>query len=140
MDIESCSKEQMLDAMHKIKEDQKVAAQTALEEHRQATTASLQEQQRSTLEALNEIRADLSEIQLQLERGAAPPTTTPSAPATSPPLTPREPECCPHRRGDNKFRRGKATETSGLYVPPPIRGAQTRSIPTVLPDELHGHF
>jgi hypothetical protein len=75
MDIESCSKEQMLDAMHKIIEHQKVAAQMALEEHRQATTASLQEQQRSTLETLNEIRVDLGEIQLWLECGAAPPTT-----------------------------------------------------------------
>jgi hypothetical protein len=141
MEIESWSKEQMLDAMHKIIEDQKVAVQAALEEHRQATAASLQEQQRSTLEMLNEIRADLSEIQLRLERGTAPPTTAPSAPASSPPLTPRAPECCPHGRGDDKFHRGKATETSGLYVPPPVRGAQANcSIPSVIPDESHGHF
>jgi hypothetical protein len=140
MDIEAWSKEQMLEAMHKIIEDNKVAAQAALEEHRQATTASLQEQHRITLETLDEIRADLGEIQLRLERGATPPTATPSAPTTSSPPTPRDPECCPHGRGDDKFRRGKATETSRLYVPSPVRGAHARSTLPVLHDESHGNF
>jgi hypothetical protein len=45
MAIESYSKEEMLDAMHKIIEEQWQAAQAALEKNRQATRDSLQEHQ-----------------------------------------------------------------------------------------------
>jgi hypothetical protein len=123
MAIDSYSKEEILDAMHKIIEEQRQAAQTALEEHRQATRESLQEHLRSTTEVLNEIRTNLGEIQLCLERGASKATAVPAASLSSPPPMPRGAQCCPNGRGDDKHNRGKVLETSGLYVPPPIRGA-----------------
>jgi hypothetical protein len=131
----------MLDAMHKVIEEQRQAAQAALEEHRQATRDSLQEHQRSTTEVLNEIRADLGEIQLRLERGASKAAAVPAASLSSPPPTPRDAQCCPNGRGDDKHNRGKVLETSGLYVPPPVRGAHlTRPATPLSSDDSHTHY
>jgi hypothetical protein len=141
MALESYSKEEMLDAMHKLIEEQRHTAQAVLEEHRQATRDSLQEHHRSTTEVLNEIRADLRDIQLRLERGASKAATVPAASLSSPPPTPRDAQCCPHGRDDDKQNRGKVLETPGLYVPPPVRGAHlARSTPSFSSDDSHTHY
>jgi hypothetical protein len=107
--------------MCKLVDDQKKEAAAALEEHHQATKAAIQEHTRTTVETLNEIRADLDEIQLRLDRGYAKVSTAPAT--SSPPITPRDTKIGPSWHGDDKFRWGKATETQVPYVPPPARGA-----------------
>jgi phosphoenolpyruvate-protein kinase (PTS system EI component) len=107
MALEFYSKEEMLDTMHKLIEEQRHTAQAALEEHRQATRDSLQEHHRSLTEVMNEIRADLGDIQLRLERGASKAAAVPVASLSSPHPTPRDAQCCPHGRGDDKQSRGR---------------------------------
>lgn len=135
MEVESFTKQQIFDTMVKLVNDQKAEAAVALAAHQQAT----QEHQRITLDALNEIRADLGEIQLHLERGG-PKAHSTAATTSSPPATPRDGEIGPSGHIDDKFRRGKAHESTGLYVPPPARGANPgRSHPPITTDDPYTH-
>jgi hypothetical protein len=88
MEVEDFTKQQIFDTMCKLVDDQKKEAAAALEEHRQATKAAIQEHTRTTVETLNEIRADLGEIQLRLDRGYAKVST--ASATSSPPITPRD--------------------------------------------------
>jgi hypothetical protein len=92
MEVESFTKQQMFDATYKIMKDQRKVA--VVVEHRQSTKDTHQEQHRSTMEMLDEIHADLSEIQLQLERGVAMAAVASLTSTSSPPVTSRDEECC----------------------------------------------
>jgi hypothetical protein len=102
-------------------DDQKKEAAATLEEHRQTTKAAIHEHTHTMVETLNEIHADLGEIQLRLDRGYSKVSTAPAT--SSPPITPCNTEIIPLGHSDDKFCRGKATETPVPYVPPPTRGA-----------------
>ena len=113
---------ELLDSIHKMVDGQK----SAMEEQRVANSEALAAHQRHTMEMLDDIRADLGDLHLRLDRVIPPGhiyTTSPS-PATSP-TTSAEGEISPTGRREEQLRRGKAPEAQPLYVPPPARGAQT---------------
>jgi hypothetical protein len=121
MEVEDFTKQQIFDTMCKLVDNQKKEAAAILEEHRQTTKAVIHEHTRTTVETLNEIHADLGEIQLPLDHGYSKVSTAPAT--SSPPITPCNIEIVPSGHSDDKFCRGKATETQVPYVPPPARGA-----------------
>jgi hypothetical protein len=81
------------------------------------------EHHRAMLATLNEIRANIGNIQLRMERQGSKSSSS-SAVEQSPPPTPRDSDPRPVRPSDDKTARGKAHDTMGAYVPPPARGAQ----------------
>jgi hypothetical protein len=96
----------------------------------------MQEQHRAMLDALKEIREDIGDIQLRMERGISQPSSS-TIKAASPPPTPRGGDISQIGPSEDKHARGKAHDTAGVYVPPPARGAQfARPTHTSVADDL----
>ena len=121
MEVEDMTNRELLDSIHKLIDGQK----GALEEQRVANSEAITAHQRHTMEMLDDIRADLGDLHLRLDR-AVPSgqvyTTSPTA--ASSPTTPKDGEIGPNGHREEQSRRGKAHEVPPPYVPPPARGAQ----------------
>lgn len=134
----------MFDAMFKIVDEQKKAAEeslkAALDDQHRTTTNALAEQHRILMEALAEqhrtmtqalaeqnrahstvlaeICLDLGEFHQRLDRVVHPDTKAPQPHQVS-----FDDEIGPSGHNGNQPRRGQAHRPSGVYVPPPARGA-----------------
>jgi hypothetical protein len=135
MEVEGFTNQQIFDTMVKLVNDQKAEAAAALADHKREAL----DLHDITMAALGEIRDEIGVIHARLEGGDPKPTAA-SAPASTPPLTPRDGEACPDGLGDDKLLRGKVHDTSGVYVPPPVRGAQGSRHPTFYPDAAYHSF
>ncbi|KAK1608406.1 hypothetical protein QYE76_032079 [Lolium multiflorum] len=116
MEVEGFTKQQIFDTLYTIVNDQKAETTTAFADQQRM----MQEQHRAMLDALKEIREDIGDIQLRMERGISQPSSS-TIKAASPPPTPRGGDLSQIGPSEDKYARGKAHDTAGVYVPPPAR-------------------
>ncbi|KAK1607259.1 hypothetical protein QYE76_030932 [Lolium multiflorum] len=123
MEVEGFTKQQIFNTLYTIVHDQKAETTSAFVEQRRM----MQEQHRAMLDALKEIREDIGDIQLQMERGVTQPSSS-ATKAASPPPTPCGGDLSQIGPSDDKNAWGKAHDIASVYVPPPARDHGAPSI------------